>query len=150
MYFCFLLEFLAGESLERDFIVPRTTSSLQPRQHASPAVAGNDILMHTVYVKKCSKCSWVSVASTDPRAYIGAVADYKQHIEGFHGDVKETDSSSRGSSLGQKRSGHNSLKEKTSCTHFTRDVEIQSKPKQTQFYLICISFHLGLSNFACA
>ena len=95
VYFCFLLEFLAGESLERDFIVPRTTSSLQPRQHASPAVAGNDILMHTVYVKKCSKCSWVSVASTDPRAYIGAVADYDQQVEELHGDVKETDSSSR-------------------------------------------------------
>ena len=107
VYFCFLLEFLAGESLERDFIVPRTTSSLQPRQHASPAVTGNDILMEdsqqpmqahqepTVYVKKRSKCSWVSVASTDPRAYIGAVADYDQQVEELHGDVKETDSSSR-------------------------------------------------------
>ena len=44
----------------------------------------------TVYQKLCKKCSWKSLASLDPRAYVGAVADYELHVKENHSDPKET------------------------------------------------------------
>jgi hypothetical protein len=34
-----------------------------------------------VFQKECSKCPWRSIASTDPGAYTGAVADLELHIK---------------------------------------------------------------------
>jgi hypothetical protein len=47
-----------------------------------------------IYTKKCEKCSWESVATTDPKAYQGAVADLELHMKFSHADQKEDRSSS--------------------------------------------------------
>ena len=54
------------------------------------------LLQHslTVYTKKCEKCSWESIATTDPKAYQGAVADLELHMKYSHSDQKEDKSSS--------------------------------------------------------
>ena len=46
------------------------------------------------YTKKCDKCTWQSIDTTDPSAYSGAVADYKLHMELAHGDTKNNGESS--------------------------------------------------------
>ena len=46
-----------------------------------------------VYQKQCSKCTWSSIASTDPGAYLGAVADLELHIKETHGEVKNNSNS---------------------------------------------------------
>ena len=46
-----------------------------------------------VFQKVCSKCSWRSIASTDPGAYMGAVADLELHIKEAHGDAKNSSNS---------------------------------------------------------
>ena len=47
-----------------------------------------------VYTKKCDRCSWESVATTDPKAYQGAVADLELHMKFAHTDQKEDRASS--------------------------------------------------------
>ena len=46
-----------------------------------------------VFQKECTKCSWRSIASTDPGAYMGAVADLELHIKEAHGEVKNSSNS---------------------------------------------------------
>ena len=46
-----------------------------------------------VFQKECSKCPWRSIASTDPGAYTGAVADLELHIKEAHSEIKNTASS---------------------------------------------------------
>ena len=43
----------------------------------------------TVYQKHCNKCSWKSLPSYDPRAYVGAVADYEFHVKDTHSEQKD-------------------------------------------------------------
>ena len=57
------------------------------QQDAQPPAAHDHGL--TVYIKKCSKCSWESIATTDPKAYQGAVADLELHMKHAHADQKE-------------------------------------------------------------
>ena len=62
-------------------------------QHDVPPPAAQDHSL-TVYTKKCEKCSWESIATTDPKAYQGAVADLELHMKYSHTEQKEDKSSS--------------------------------------------------------
>ena len=44
----------------------------------------------TLYVKRCTQCSWQSIPSTDPLAYAGAVSDYESHKKEVHTDTKDS------------------------------------------------------------
>ena len=46
-----------------------------------------------VFQKECSKCTWKSIASTDPGAYMGAVADLELHIKSVHSESKASPNS---------------------------------------------------------
>ena len=47
-----------------------------------------------IYQKHCTKCKWSSLASYDPRAYRGCVADYELHIKEAHVELKDSEETS--------------------------------------------------------
>lgn len=61
-------------------------------QEASQAAAAHGHLPVYSYTKRCEMCSWESVATTDPKAYQGAVADLDLHMKYSHAEQKESKS----------------------------------------------------------
>ena len=46
-----------------------------------------------MYQKECGKCGWKSIASAEPGAYVGAVADLELHIKTMHSEPKASHNS---------------------------------------------------------
>ena len=81
---------------------PEYTRQEQQQFSHSPGRVANPempwVLPHqpVLYVKRCEKCEWSSIATYDSRAYDGAVRDYDSHMREAHTESNDQgDSSSR-------------------------------------------------------
>ena len=58
-----------------------------------------------LFVKRCDRCNWSSIASYDPRSYDGAVRDYDSHMREAHSENADRgDSSSKRNFFGSYQS----------------------------------------------